>query len=332
MATTATPDEFLILDAAAIEGVLSPRACRAAIGAAYRALADAPDAAPKSMGFCVDRGKLHVKASVMPGAGRYFAAKINANFPGNPERGLPTIQGVIALFSTGDGRPLALLQSGALTGLRTAATAALAAHYGARRESSRLAIIGAGAQARYQLEAMADGFPLREVCVVDLDRDRADALARFAADRLGLAARVETSPAEAFANADIAATLTPATTPFVREAMLRAGLFVAAMGADNPDKNEIAAEVFRHARVFADDADQCVKEGDLAHAIRAGTARREGVPGLGEIVSGAARARLADDDVVIFDSTGSGLQDVAAAAAAYEAAVAAGRGVRMRLE
>ncbi len=324
--------DLLFLDAAAIARLLTPRLCRDAIEDAYRALHAAPSDQPRSIGFKTARGKIHVKAGLMPGAGRYFAAKINANYPENMRAfGLPTVQGVIALFSTENGRPLAILQSGALTALRTAATAALAAQYGAKAKSSCLALIGAGAQARYMVDAMADLFPMTTLAVFDLDRGRAEALAQWSAGRFNKA-RVAASPEGAFAGCDIAVTITPAAAPFVRLGMIPKGAFVAAVGADNPDKNEIAAEVFAEARVCADDPDVCAADGDLAHAIRAGTARKDSVVGLAEIVAGAARARRSEDEIVLFDSTGSGLQDVAATAAVYEAAGQAGEGQRIRLE
>lgn len=324
--------EILVLGAAAIERALTPKDCVAALIAAYRDLAAAPDDRPQSIAFSAAAGKLHVKAALAPNSGRYFAAKTNANFPGNPASfALPTIQGVIALFSTENGRPLAILQSGALTGLRTAATAALAATYGARQDSSRLAVVGAGAQAAYGIDAMAAHFPLTDIAVVDLDPGRAEALAAIERGR-GRPARAS-GLEDAVANADIILTVTTARRAYLMLEMIKPGAFVAAMGADNPDKQEIDPEVFRRARVVVDDLETCAKEGDLAHAIRAGAVTREGVVGaLADLASGRAPARLSPDDVVLFDSTGSGLQDVAAAGLAYERALKAGAGVLVNLD
>lgn len=325
-------NQLLILGAAAIARALEPHECVAALKAAYRDLAAAPGDRPQSIAFKASAGTLHVKAALAPNAGRYFAAKANANFPDNPRsRGLPTVQGAILLFSTEDGRLLALLCSGALTGLRTAATAALAATLGAGENATHLAIVGAGAQAPYAIAALAAHFPLTDIAVVDLDPARAEALVACERAR-GRPARAATLEA-ALGAADIVVTLTPSRRAFLLPGMLKQGAFVAAMGADNADKQEIAPDLFPMARVIVDDLDQCAKEGDLAHALRAGAISRDGVAGaLADLVSGRARARLSPAEIVLFDSTGSGLQDVAAAAAAYERARAAGLGVVVDLE
>jgi ornithine cyclodeaminase/alanine dehydrogenase-like protein (mu-crystallin family) len=323
---------LLVLGAAAIARALRPADCLAALAAAYRDLAAAPGDRPQSVAFKAPAGKLHVKAALMPAGGRYFAAKTNANFPGNPEKfGLPTIQGAILLFSAENGRLLALLESGALTGLRTAATAALAATFGARAQASRLAVIGAGAQAPYGIDAMAARFALADIAIADLDPARAEALADRERGK-GRPARAAALDA-AVRDADIVLTLTPSRRPVISSGMVREGAFVAAMGADNPDKQEIDPDLFAAARVIADDPDQCAKEGDLAHALRAGTITRAEVVGaLADLAAGRVSARRSPDDVVLFDSTGSGLQVVAAAAAAYERAMAEGAGVLVGID
>src|SRR5262249_27964957 len=124
-------------------------------------------------------GSIHVKSGLLPGSHLAFAAKVNVNLPDNWKlRQLPTIQGVVVVADAKDGRPLAIMESMTLTAIRTAAAAALAAGYGARRQSRRAAIIGCGVQARYQLEAAKAVFPLETVRVFDIDGGRAEAFAR----------------------------------------------------------------------------------------------------------------------------------------------------------
>jgi ornithine cyclodeaminase/alanine dehydrogenase-like protein (mu-crystallin family) len=351
MAKTKAP---IFLDADDVERVLNPAACRAALQEAYRDLYAAPADRGQTVGFSANGGKFHVKAGLLPGSRRYFAAKINGNFPQNPyKNGLPSIQGLVALFDGQDGRPLTVLHSGVLTGLRTAGAAALAATYGARKDSRRLCLIGAGAQARFQLAAMAEAFSLREVSIFDLDRARAESFANFtrglsssaharasghpesgsplSRGRAGegpqsktlLNVRVCGSVEEALADCDIAVTLTPSKEPFVRRGMLPKGCFLAALGADSAGKRELHADVFEGARIFADDRELCAHDGDLAHALAEGVARLEDVTELAALCAGAAPGRQTEDQIVVYDSTGAGVQDVAAAAAAYEAAVAA---------
>lgn len=333
MALQEKSQELIVLGASALGELLTPKLAIDALQRAYADLHAAPDDGPQTLAFATPHGKIHVKACLAPAAGRYFAAKINANYPDNAARlGLPTIQGVIALFCRQTGRPLALLQSGELTARRTAATAALAAKYGARPGAHRLAVVGAGAQARAQIEAMASLFALTELKIFDIDGARAENLAAWATDTIGIEAATEDGVVAAVRDADIIVTITPSRAAFLRPEMIVQGAFVAAMGADNQGKQEIDPELFRVARVILDDIAHCAIEGDLAHALAAGAiVRGEVVADLAMLAAGAARARLADDDIVLFDSTGSGLQDVAAAGAAYEAAVAIGAGAPVSL-
>jgi ornithine cyclodeaminase/alanine dehydrogenase-like protein (mu-crystallin family) len=298
----------------------------------YRALASNPDDKGRALGFALAGGSLHVKAGLLPGSREAFAAKVNVNLPGNPERhGLPTIQGVVMLVDTLHGRPLALMESMTLTALRTAATAALAARHGARLGSRRLAVIGCGAQAPYQVAALRQLFPLQEIRFNDLDRRRAELLAQEAA-ATGLASIVTESAATAVEGADICVTCTTSKTAVLTDALPLRGAFVAAMGADNPEKHEVDPLLLARARILVDDAEACAGGGDLGHALRAGVLRREAVHAdLAELAAGTKRGRLSDDELVIFDSTGSGVQDVAAAWAAYNAAQERGVGLRFDL-
>ncbi|MDD9877967.1 MAG: ornithine cyclodeaminase family protein [Magnetovibrio sp.] len=321
MGLTETPNTPLagveVLDAADIRARLTPAACLAALEDAYARLHAAPADAGQSVGFPARDGTFHVKAGLYPGTRRYFAAKVNANFPANPGRGLPTIQGLIVLSDGLDGRPLAILDSGELTGLRTAAATALAARHGARTDARRLAVIGCGNQARHQITALAGVRPLAGLAVHDRDPARAAGLADWARENHGLEAEAAGGIAEAAADADIIVTCTTAARPILTPAMVPAGAFVAAVGADNPEKQELDPALFRRARVLVDDAAQCAQGGDRAPALRAGAITEDGVAAdLAALAAGAKPGRTGADEIVIFDSTGTGVQDVAAAVAA----------------
>ncbi|NQU58136.1 MAG: ornithine cyclodeaminase family protein [Rhodospirillales bacterium] len=317
--------DLFLLGAAELRAVLTPAVCLAALEDTYRHLYAAPADSGQSVGFQTQDGKFHVKAGLLPGTHKYFAAKVNANFPDNQQRfDLPTIQGLIVLCDGTDGRPVAILQSGELTGRRTAAATALAAKHGARPDARTLALIGCGAQARHQVEAAAGVLPIKRVIPVDREHANAEALAAWATETLGLeatpAAPVATAIADAVAASDITITCTTATHSIVTPDMVPAGCFIAAVGADNPDKRELDPRLFRNARILVDDLDQCAESGDLAHAIRAGIASLGDVAAtLADLAAGAVPGRTDEDEIVIFDSTGTGVQDVAAAAAAYEA-------------
>lgn len=172
------PGEIVLLSGQDLRRLLNPGVVVDALRGAYAALADNRGDQGRSVGFTVEGGSIHVKSGLLPGSRLAFASKVNVNLPDNWNlRQLPTIQGVVVVLDAKVGRPLAIMDSIALTGIRTAATAALAAQYGARRDSTRAAIIGCGAQAKYQLEAMRSVFALRTIRVFDIDKARAEAFA-----------------------------------------------------------------------------------------------------------------------------------------------------------
>ena len=285
---------ILFLDRDQIVKLLTIDDC---IDAVERVFRDGGEAA--SLGL----GHFHVKAAI---AGNRFAVKCNGNFPENPERyGLPTIQGLIILADAERGTPLAVLDSMSITALRTAAASAVAAKYLALPNARTITIVGCGTQAAAQLEAMRRVRPIERVFAIDVDRAKAEALGEVRS----LDAAVRES--------DIVITCTTSTTPFLGREHLHPGLFIAAVGADNPRKSELTPELMAHAKIVADVLEQSATMGDLHHALDAGVMTRKDVFGeLADVIRG--RGRTSDDEVFVFDSTGTALQDVAVASIAYE--------------
>jgi alanine dehydrogenase len=260
--------EIVLLSGYDLRRLLTPRVVIDALREMYRALADNREDQGRSVGFTIEGGSIHVKSGLLPGSHLAFASKVNVNLPGNwKQRRLPTIQGVVMVSDARDGRPLAIMESIALTGIRTAATAALAAGYGARRDSKRAAIIGCGAQAKYQLEAAKAVFPLETVRVFDIDAARAEAFAR-ANSTAAYSATPVPSVREVVRDVDICITCTTSTSPILTDDLDLRGCFVAAIGADNPEKHEIAPALMRRARILVDDIEACASGGDLNHALR----------------------------------------------------------------
>jgi alanine dehydrogenase len=300
--------------------------CIAAVERAFVSRAQGRTLGPAVLGVHVDGGGFHVKAAGLVSAmsSSVFAAKVNANFPGNPVRcALPTIQGVLALFDATNGRVLALMDSIQITSLRTAAATAVAAKYLAPAIAD-VVICGCGEQSRHQLRALACVRSLRRVRAFDIERSRA---MRFAADmrrELGVDVSVidELNTAH---DATVWITCTPSRRWFLGREHVAPGSFVAAVGADNPEKQEIEPELLAMNVVIADVLEQSATIGDVHHAIEAGRMRCEDVRGeLADIVSANVQGRRSLDEIVIFDSTGTALQDVAAAAVVYDHAIARG--------
>lgn len=316
----------LVLTRSDVAALMSPADWLDAAETAFRAVGEGRAGAPPPMEIAGEEGAFHAKGAWMRLERRYVALKLNGNFPFNPDRlGLPTIQGAILLCDGGTGAMLAIMDSMEVTLRRTAAATALAARHLARVDAASVLICGCGAQGRAQLAALRSVLPLRHCLAWDRDPARA---ARFA--------REEGAEAiEALADAprtDVIVTCTTAGEPFLTPEHVAPGTFVAAVGADSPHKNEIAPALMAGAKVVADLVDQCLVMGDLRHAVAAGAmARRDVHAELAELVAGAKPGRGDPDEITLFDSTGTALQDVAAAATLYERARSGGRHRRVAL-
>lgn len=296
--------------------------CIAVVEEVFRKSARGGIAPAGVLSMHAEGGGFHVKAAMLDeGEERWFAAKTNANFPGNNARfGLPTIQGLLLLFDAIAGCPLAIIDSIELTALRTAAATAVAARYLARADSSRVTICGCGAQSAAQLLALARVLPLREVFAFDLDRDRAAAFAA-AMSASPFAVTAVTDLQASLRRSDVVITCTTSRRAFLMADDVMDGTFVAAVGADNPEKQELDPMLMARSKVVVDSLEQCVAFGDLHHAIEEGVLSASDVhASLGQIVARDRTGRVNTEEVTIFDSTGTAIQDVAAAVIVYKRA------------
>lgn len=310
---TAPPDA-LIITRRDIRRVMQPSDYLAAVELGFRAGAMGKAGAPQPMHLPVARGGFHAKGASMSLGRDYVAVKINGNFPGNPvKNGLPTIQGAIFLADGSNGVLLAVIDSVEVTIQRTAATSALAAKLMARPDSTTLLVCGCGEQGRAHVASMRAVLPITRVLLWDREFDIAEALAAQ------LEAVAVESLGAATGKADVIACCTTSNEPYLDLGMVRPSSFIAAVGADSPDKSEIAPALMAAATVVTDVTSQCLEMGDLHHAIEAGAmSATEVYAELGELLVGMKAGRTTPGEIIIFDSTGTGLQDVAAAAAIYE--------------
>jgi alanine dehydrogenase len=313
-----------------VRAALPPQVCIAAVEDAFRrlALGEVPD--PALLAMHAKEGGFHVKAGLLAAERPYFAAKINANFPQNGLRsGLPTIQGAVLLFDATDGRLLAVMDSMAITALRTAAATAVAAKHLARTSSETALLCGCGGQALEQLRAIVCVRALSRVWAYDVDPNKADGFAQTAEKLLGICVAPTRDLRKAMRESDIVVTCTTSKRFFVTAEMVSPGAFIAAVGADHEDKQEIAPELLSRAKVVTDVTEQAARIGDLHHAIVARSMTAADVHAeLGEVVAGRKAGRDRDDEIIVFDSTGTGLQDVAAAIAVHRRATGGGRGAQ----
>lgn len=254
-------------------------------------------------------------------------------FERNPDRGLPAVLGVIVLLSPTTGEPLAIMEAGYLTGVRTAAASGVATDILAREDASELAILGAGVQGRHHLTAMTNVRPIRKVRVFDILRESAEKFREEMQPTVPADITLAGSAEEAVRGADIVVTTTTCKTPVVEYHWLKPGTHLNAVGAHVPDSRELVSEVVARSRVVVDSREAALREaGDLLIPISEGIVTAEQVSDeLGEVVSGQKAGRTSPDQVTVYKSVGVAIQDMAVGNMVYRKALEAGAGARVEL-
>ncbi|HSF23328.1 MAG TPA: ornithine cyclodeaminase family protein [Blastocatellia bacterium] len=323
------PKGTLLLKRSEIARLLGVEECIAAVEQAFKLHAEGKTSPPGILGIHARDGGFHIKAGLLELGRSYFAAKVNANFPENKERfGLPLIQGIIALCDAQNGTPLALMDSMEITIIRTGAATGVAAKYLSRRDAKVATICGCGNQGRISLKALAHVRPLTRAYAFDIDEGQARRFANELSKELGLEVDAVNDLAKAVRESDICVTCTPSNRYFLNSEYVAPGTFIAAVGADNEEKQELDPGLMVSNKVVVDLLEQCATIGDLHHALEKGLVRKSDVYGeLGEVIAGKKAGRISDAEIIIFDSTGIALQDVAAATIVYERAIGNGAGV-----
>jgi len=245
------------------------------------------------------------------GDGDGAAVKWVNSHPDNPDRhGLPSVMGVVVYSDPETAFPLAVIDGTTLTRYRTGAVAGVATRYLAREDATSFGIVGAGAQAYAQVEAVTAVRGIERVVVSDVDDDAVD---RFVDEHADASFEVVGGTTEEAAGCDTVSTLTPSREPVVQREWVKDGAHINAMGADAEGKQELDPALVHDARVVVDDWDQCSHSGEINKPVAAGEFLEDDVYAtLGAVVSGDAPERD-EDDITVFDSTGLAIQDVATA-------------------
>jgi alanine dehydrogenase len=247
----------------------------------------------------------------MPARGSGIAiVKWVSSFPGNPERGLPVVMGVICVSSDEDARPLALLDTRAVTALRTGAVAAVAAQELARPDAASVGIVGCGLHGAWAGRCLAAAEYGPGICF-DPDPDRAGALA----GELGW----EAGSLEDAMGCDVVTCVTPGHEPVVHAGDLRPGMHLSMLGADGPGKAEADVAAVTRCVLFCDEWEQASHGGELTGAVEAGLVSEPDVTELGEVLTGIAPGRPDPSAITLFDSTGLAIQDLAICHAVLQA-------------
>lgn len=304
-----------------VAALVSPADALAAVRAAFEEAASGSAAVQPRVRTTAGGAKLSTLGAVLERRG-VLGAKVYATVGGR-------FTFLVALFAAEDGRRLAVLESDALTRLRTAATSVLATEVLRPKAPRRLVVFGSGLQATGHVAAFTDRWALDEVVIVGREARVSVAADLEAATSTPVRAVATGGAAAAVAEGDVVVTATRSTTPVLRGSWLAHGAHVCAVGSSRPEAQELDADVYERAALVAVELrDQAEQEaGGLVDAVAAGAVAWDDVAELADVVGGAVVPRESDDEVTVFQSVGIGLEDVAVAACAWEAAERGGRGV-----
>lgn len=286
------------------------------------------------------RGRTHTASEgvllTMPAylkASAELGVKLVSVFPQNAEQGLPIIHAMVLAFDAQTGQPLALMEGGELTAIRTGAGAGAATDYLAREDARSVAIIGSGVQARTQLMAVCAVRPIERAFVYSRDAQKLPQFAAMAEAECNIPVTITTTADEAVSQVDIVCTATTSTTPVFSAEALRPGTHINAVGSYRPDMQEVSSETLRSALIVVDNREAVLAEcGELIMAIAEGAITPESIHGeIGEVITGVQPGRSHPDQITYFKSVGVAVQDAAAAAMALRNAEREGIGTLLAL-
>lgn len=251
-----------------------------------------------------------------------FGLKVVSWFGDNAEKGLPALIGTIMVMDGATGVPIGILDGSHITGIRTGAAGAIGAKALARENSQTLMVVGAGHVATFQVAASLMMFPgLKKVCVYDgLSQENAEKFAASMPDTLKNSFDYEPEDVtfeavkdlpKATGESDIIITVTPSRTPIIQKEWVKPGTHFSCIGSDMSGKEEIDPEIFAGARVFTDDTPQCINVGEIEIPIQKGILKEEDIAGeIGEILIGQTVGRENEEQITVFDATGTALLDL----------------------
>jgi len=261
-----------------------------------------------------------------------IGTKIASGFYDNPKIGLPSTLAVIVLMDLKTSVPLAILDGTYITAVRTGAAGAVAASVLARKDSTKVGVIGAGSQGRMQVLGLNEIFHLQKVTVFDSVESSRMKYASEMSERLGIEVRPVDNAKDAVSNADIVVTVTPSRQAIVMEEWITEGMHINAIGADAPGKQELDPRIMIKAKIVVDSLAQCRVIGEIQHALSMGLIREGDVHAeIGQILNGTKTGRENADEITLFDSTGLAAQDIAAANVVYRLARQRNMGLKVKL-
>lgn len=325
----------LILSRTDMMGLLTPAEYNACVEQAYRMHGE---------GRCYMDPKGHIVLDKYPGEWEAMPSYIDepeaaaCKWVSIRERNrekfdLPTVFSILVYTHPETGFPLAICDGSFHTVMRTGAAAAVSAKWMARKDSKRLAIVGAGHMAEGTLATCNEVFRWEDVRVWSRTKATLDAFVRAEQPKYSnFEIKASLDLEEVVSGADVVVTVTPARGAIVKDEWIAEGTHIAAVGADKEGDQELEPKILQRARIFVDDIRQCRTDGEINMPLAQGLIKEEDIAGeIGEVITGKKPGRTSDTEITVFDSTGIALQDSATVPLEYERAVAAGVGVEKKM-
>lgn len=290
-----------------------------AVSVAHKLHAEGNVIEPNLIHADAPNGEYHIKTGGVLNANHYYGLKANGGFFNNKENyNLPNILGIIYLSDAKNAYPLAIFESSLISKMRTAAATAVAAKYLQPVYPIHLGIIGYGSQAEAHIDALFCVSDIQTVTIAGRNELKAKQFAEKINNKLQTPVTSGTIE-DTCKKSNILITCTASNTSFVKKEWIQKGTFIGAIGADSPGKNELDPTLIQAAKVVGDIKKQIIKVGESQHAIKSELISPDDIYGeLGQLVTGEIEGRTSKDDIFIYDSTGTAIQDIACAAYIYE--------------
>lgn len=311
--------ETKIFKRSVIQSLLTLPECINVVEKAFALHAEGNSLKPDLLHSNTENGEFHIKIGGLKNNKTYFGLKCNGGFFNNSKYyGLPNIQGLILLYDGNNGSPIAIFESGEITMQRTGAATAVAAKYLSLKNSDTAVICGCGTQGKIQLKSLLQVREIKNVFAFDRDENIMNNYVEEMTNELNIKIKPTYDLAEAVYKSQICVTCTPSNNYFIKNEFAHPGLFIAAVGADSPKKQEIDPHLIAKGKVVADILEQCAEVGELHHVIEMGLMEKEDTYSeIGEIIIGKKEGRINNNEVIIYDATGTAIQDIASAIYIY---------------
>lgn len=308
---------MIIIEKEQVRQLLTPEKCIQAMEEAFVDLETGKCAMPQRL-ICTMPNT--AAFGFMPAyVGDYFGAKVLTAYAPNMGTEYPSHIGYVILFESQHCTVVAMVDASTITEIRTGCASAVATKLLARPDAHKMAVIGAGAQARSHLAAIRLVRDIQEVVVYDIREAAAQRYAQEMSEKYDIPVTVASSVAEAVADADIVCTLCPAKEAYLTRDMVKPGVHINAVGTFSPTTREVSSDLVAAARLYSDHTPATKKEsGEYLVPLQEGLITEDHILGsVGELLLGKAEGRVSDSDITIFDALGLAVEDVASAKMVY---------------